>query len=188
MKKKTSSNFSSSIALTDRCINIREFMLLLADGNGSTSLSNHLKKCQTCRKVAADAVKALISEGVPFEVNPGLKKLAAKLIDQDDGDEEIALAVAATKDAPPVKLSPSVRSYEVQLSVELAEGGFLLRANAKNAEGAIATLKNPGGQLCAPPRRIDSGLWWPALAAGTYRLKISGKEGCVTFRIALSGA
>jgi hypothetical protein len=188
------------LGLTERCRDLAGFMDLLRRGEAAI-LAEHLRQCATCRAVARDAIRGLVSEGVPFEPPALLKKSAVRILRRTEETEAtVAIEVAATSagiravsgsphlvtsDRMTARCTPVGIGYAPILEVEAIEKVFLLRLRALHPRDGVAVLKTADGAPVVPSRRIENPLTWAALRPGRYLLTIAGAEEIVTLGLTL---
>jgi hypothetical protein len=188
------------LGLTERCRDLAEFMGLLRRGEAAI-LAGHLRRCPTCRAVARDAIRGLVSEGVPFEPPALLKRSAERVLRRTEETEAtVSIEVAATSagiravagaphlvtsDRMTARCTPTGIGYAPILEVEAIEGLFLLRLRAQHPRDGVAVLKAADGSPVVPARRIENPLAWSALRSGRYLLTIAGAEEIVTLGLTL---
>lgn len=178
------------LALTERCRDPEASVKALKEG-GAEALAAHLRECPVCRKVVTDGLKALVSDGVPFETPSELKTLAKRILATDEGEARVIIvragperptevsgaAAEAVGRSGAIRLDPEIVPYALVMEVEPIEGRFLLRLIPKGKTGAQGVLRTETGEPVAPPRRLDAPLAWAGLNSGKYRLSVAGSDG-----------
>jgi hypothetical protein len=176
--------------MTERCRDPQAFVKALREG-GAAALATHIRDCPVCRKVVTDALKALVSDGIPFEPSSELKSMARRILASDEGEGRVVIIRAGPGRAPEisgaegeivargsaVRFDPEIASYALAMEVEPIEGRFLLRLIPKGKTGALGVLRNEAGAPVVPPRKLDAALSWAGLISGKYRLSVAGSDG-----------
>ncbi len=177
-----------ALGLTETCSDIEGFMRAVRE-KGSPALAEHIARCPSCRKVAADAIRALASDGIPGEPPSADGTAGSPAGTAPEGPVEVVArslpggeirAAGAPFEVigrgPALRLSPPA-PFPARLEIECLEGRYLLRLlPVQRIRGAIVVLRDDRDEPCAPPRRLESTISWSALPPGCYRLAIASPE------------
>lgn len=179
---------SGSIALTEKCSDIDEFTKAVRSPS-SGLLAQHLAHCPACRKVALDAVKALVSTGDPLEPPAPIKALASKIASSgEEKPNRITVHVKkgrvheveggeyeSFRGKRRIKLSNPAKPYPVVFDFEFEARESFLRIIPKEESDAFVTVKRRGGEPVGKPLKHSP--TFPALETGRYLLSFTGKGG-----------
>lgn len=201
MSLRFSVSRNASLGLTARCRDAREFIVAVGTGNAGR-LADHVRGCPACRKVAIDALAALVSEGDPLRPSGRTVKAARQILDRLGLLDAPAFSihsrggVIVKLQGPGVELrKPAVAAarwkgtvYELILLVETTGERFLVKLQSSGREVAVAALKGMDGKLVRPPRQLRTQVAWTGLPPGRYRITVAGDEGCQECRLVLTAS
>ncbi|MBL4890024.1 MAG: hypothetical protein JKX97_08415 [Candidatus Lindowbacteria bacterium] len=183
-------NREKRFALTEKCKDVDGFIKSVRGGN-QKDLADHLAKCPTCRKVALDAVSALMSEGLEMEP-PAIVKKIAKRVMHEGGAQDKILAILCVdgkidevqggeyriaEQKHRVSFVYEKEPYPFQLDIELDELKMIVKVHTKNPTDAVANLSSKASGPVSLPRKLQHSVTWPNQDPGRYDLKITGKNG-----------
>lgn len=198
MSVRISVSRHASLGLTERCRNAREFIASVGAGSASR-LAEHLRDCPACRKVAIDALAALVSEGDPLRPSGRTVKEARRILDRLGLLDAPVFAIHSRGGAivklqgPGFELRKTTLAtarwkgpfYSLTLLVETAGDRFIVRLQSSGCEVAVAALKGADGKPARPPRQMRAQVAWTGLEAGRYGITVAGVEGCQECRLKL---